>query len=313
MELFTRHDANPLLGPEDWPVPVNAVFNPGAALVNGETVLLCRVEDRRGISHLTVARSADGVTGWRIEPEPLLRDDPNDVSSEWGVEDPRITRMDELDGWVLSYTAYGPAGPCVALAVTPDFRTVKRLGVILPPEDKNAILLPRRINDQFVLLHRPVPRLVGHPGVWLSRSADLNSWTAPEPVFSARGGPWWDSLRIGMGPPPVETPHGWLGVYHGVKQVANGLIYRAGLVLLDLENPAQALRRTDDWVFAPTEPYELAGDAPNVVFPTGLVHDPATDQLRMYYGAADSTIAMASARLADVIDAVLAAPAPAGG
>ena len=309
MELFTRHDANPLLDAQRWPVPVNTVFNPGAAVVDGETVLLCRVEDRRGISHLTVARSADGITGWRVDAEPLVRDDPDDFSSRWGVEDARITRVDDLDAWVFTYTAYGPEGPCVALALTPDFRTVEPIGAILPPEDKNATLLPRRIDGKFVLLHRPVARLTGSPGVWLSRSTDLRSWTAPEPVFSARGGPWWDSVRIGMGPPPVETQHGWLGIYHGVKQVANGLVYRVGLVLLDLDNPARVLRRTDGWVFGPDGPYELVGDAPNVVFPTGLIHDPASGELRLYYGAADTTICLATAPLPKVLDAVLSAPA----
>jgi len=310
-ELFRRSAANPLLAAKEWPYPVNTVFNPGAALVDGETVLLCRVEDRRGISHLTVARSPDGLTGWRVDTEPLIVDDPECRTSCWGVEDPRITRVDELGGWLISYTAYGPEGPCVALARTEDFRRVEKLGVVMPPEDKNASLLPRRIDGHFVLLHRPVSSTSHRADVWLSRSTDLRSWTTPEPVFGARPGPWWDAVRVGMGPPPIETEHGWLGVYHGVKQMVNGAIYRVGLVLLDLEQPSRVLRRTDSWVLGPAAPYEMAGDVPNVVFPTGLLHDPETDELRLYYGAADTCVAVAVADRSEVLDYLLSCPEPA--
>ena len=309
-ELFVRNSANPILTAADWPYPINAVFNPGATLVDGETVLLCRVEDRRGISHLTVARSKDGVTGWRIDPAPLLSGDDNDVATKWGTEDARITRIDEMESWFIAYTAYGPGGPAVALTVTRDFRTVEHIGVAMPPEDKNASLLPRHIDGLFVLFHRPSSHLSGRADVWLSRSTDLRSWSAPEPVLSARPGAWWDSIRVGMGPPPLETEHGWLGIYHGVKATAGGgPIYRVGLVLLDLENPARMLRRSDEWVIAPTAEYERKGDLPNVIFPTGLVHDPVTDDLRLYYGAADSSIAVAAAKLSDVMAYVLSCPA----
>jgi predicted GH43/DUF377 family glycosyl hydrolase len=97
-------------------------------------------------------------------------------------------------------------------------------------------------------------------------------------------------------------------VYHGVKETIAGDIYRVGLVLLDLEDPTRVLRRLPNWILAPLEPYERTGDVPNVVFPCGLVHDPKTDQLRLYYGAADSSICVATSRLADLLAAVLAAP-----
>ncbi|HET8660952.1 MAG TPA: hypothetical protein VFM55_18395 [Micromonosporaceae bacterium] len=303
-ELFTRSAANPLLTVEEWPYPANTVFNPGAAIVDGETVLVCRVEDRRGISHLTVARSPDGFTGWQVDPQPLIAGSEHDHTSRWGVEDARVTHVQDLGGWLVAYTAYGPEGPCVALAVTGDFRSVEQLGVVMPPEDKNACVLSRRVDGQFILFHRPVSSMSGRADVWLSRSVDLRSWTTPEPVFGARSGPWWDAARIGLGPPPIETPHGWLGFYHGVKHMVNGSIYRVGVVLLDLENPSRVLRRGDDWVFSPRAPYEMSGDVPNVVFPTGLVHDPGTDELRLYYGAADTSIAVATATMSDVLDYV---------
>jgi predicted GH43/DUF377 family glycosyl hydrolase len=297
-----------LLSASDWPYPINTVFNPGAALIDGETLLLCRVEDRRGVSHLTVARSKDGITGWRIESTPLIVGDATDKTACWGVEDPRITRIDELDSWLIAYTAYGPEGPCVALAITQDFHQVERVGVAMTPEDKNASLLSRHIDGRFVLFHRPTSQLSGRADVWLSRSSDLRSWTTPEPVLRARAGIYWDSTRVGLGPPPLETPHGWLGIYHGVRQMVGGPVYRIGLVLLDRDNPTRVLHRSTEWVLAPTADYERSGDVPNTIFPTGLVHDPTSDQLRLYYGAADTVIAMASAPLSAVLDYVLSCP-----
>lgn len=311
-ELFHRHPGNPILTAEDWPYPANAVFNPAAAAVGDETVLLARVEDLRGISHLTVARSRNGIDGWSIDGQPLLAASPDVASEEWGFEDPRVVRVPELDRWVITCTAYGPAGPAVYLATTEDFATIERHGIIRHPEDKNAALFPHRIDGRWAMLHRPKTEFGGARGeIVLSRSPDLLSWSAPEQVLRPRDGAWWDSLRIGIGPPPLPTEHGWLLVYHGVKDTVSGQLYRIGLALLDLEEPMRVLRRLPNWILSPLAPYERSGDVPNVVFPCGLLHDSATDEVRLYYGAADNSICLATAPLADLLDAVLATP-PAG-
>ena len=276
-------------------------MNAGATIIGDETVLLCRVEDRRGISHLTVARSHDGYSNWIVDETPLLAPDPGWPEEAWGLEDARLTRVDELDAWVIAYTSFSDGGPGISLATTKDFRTVTRLGRARAPEDKNAALLPRRIDGQWVMLHRPSTKLGSRADVWLSRSPDLALWSAPEPVMSARPGGWWDSARIGMGPTPLETPQGWLVVYHGVRNTVAGALYRAGLALLDLAEPTRVLRRSSEWVLGPSEQYELTGDVPGVVFPCGLVHDPETDDLRLYYGAADTCIAVATGTLSAVL------------
>jgi predicted GH43/DUF377 family glycosyl hydrolase len=309
-ELFERHPTNPILSAADWPYPANAVFNPAAAAVGGETIVLARVEDLRGISHLAVARSANGVDRWTIASEPLLAPLPGIESEQWGFEDPRVVWLPELERWSITCTAYGPPGPAVYLALTTDFTTVERHGVIKRAEDKNAALLPERIDGKWILLHRPSEGAVTGSGgeIVLSRSADLISWSTPEQVLAPRAGAWWDSRRIGIGPPPLRTENGWLILYHGVKDTVSGALYRVGIALADLAEPTRITHRMPGWVFGPHAEYERTGDVPNAVFPCGLVHDEDTGQLRLYYGAADTTIALATAQLDDVLDAVLAAP-----
>ena len=123
-----------------------------------------RVEDRRGISHLGVARSADGLSGWSIAPEPLLAPADGIESEQWGFEDPRAVWVAELERWLITCTAYGPSGPAVYLASTTDFRTVERIGIICQPEDKNAAVLSERVDGQWVLFHRPMTSYGGSRG-----------------------------------------------------------------------------------------------------------------------------------------------------
>jgi predicted GH43/DUF377 family glycosyl hydrolase len=293
-ELFRRLPLHPILTAADWPYPVNSVFNPGAALLaDGTTLLLCRAEDRRGHSHLCAARSANGVDGWRIDPEPTLSPDPERFPEElWGIEDPRVTFIPELGRYAVVYTAYTHDGPGVALALTDDFRRFERYGLIMQPEDKDAALFPRRINGLWALMHRPVSAPKAH--MWISYSPDLRSWGNHKLMLEARRGAWWDANKIGLSPPPIETPLGWLVIYHGVRMTASGCIYRLGLALFDLENPEHCLKRGDEWIFGPEEHYERLGDVHNVVFPCGCILSPDGDTLRLYYGAADSSIALAT-------------------
>lgn len=293
-DLFRRHKLNPILTAADWPYPVHTVFNPAATMMpDGTTLLLCRVEDRRGISHLSAARSVNGVDGWQIDPEPTLAPDPEHFPEElWGIEDPRITYMPELNRYAIVYTAYTRDGPGVALAFADDFRHFERYGVIMPPEDKDAALLPHRIGDYWALIHRPVSAPRAH--MWISYSADLRHWGSHKLMMEARRGAWWDANKIGLSPPPLETPEGWLVIYHGVRQTAAGAIYRLGLALFDLHTPEHCLKRGDEWFMGPEAPYELQGDVGNVVFPCGYTVAPDGDTMYLYYGAADSTIALAS-------------------
>ena len=292
--LFTRHPSNPILSREDWPYPVNSVFNAGATLLpDGDTLLLCRVEDRRGLSHLCAARSANGVDGWRIDSRPTLMSNPREYPEEiWGIEDPRITYVPELEQFALAYTSFARGGPGVSLALTKDFKSFERYGVIMPPEDKDAALLPRRIGGAWALIHRPVTTLGAH--MWISYSPDLQHWGSHKVILQARRGGWWDANKIGLCSPPIETAKGWLVLYHGVRHTASGSIYRLGLALFDIDRPDICLQRGDSWMFGPETDYERTGDVRDVVFPCGQTIGPDGDTIHLYYGAADSCVAMAT-------------------
>lgn len=299
--LFQRHGTNPILTAANWPHTVNTVFNPGAVrLRDGTTLLLCRVEDRRGISCLWAARSENGVDGWRIDPEPALSPDPGRHPEElWGVEDPRIVWLEELGRYAVTYTAYSRAGPAVSAALTSDFIGFERLGMVMPPDDKDAALLPRRIGGKWLLLHRPQTGLGS--GIWLSESPDLLHWGKHRVLMAARRGAWWDASRIGLGSPLIETEQGWLMIYHGARQTAAGSLYRLGVALLDRSDPSACIARGSEWILGPRENYERQGDVSDVVFVCGHTIADDGDTIHLYYGGADTCIALARGRVSEVL------------
>lgn len=299
--LFTRYPGNPILTRKDWPYPINSVFNAGVTrLADGDTLLLCRVEERTGLSHLCAARSANGIDNWRIDSKPTLMANPREHPEEiWGIEDPRITYVPELEQYVIAYTSFSRGGPGVSLALTKDFKSFERYGVIMQPEDKDAALLPRKIGGLWALIHRPVTTLGAH--MWISYSPDLRHWGSHKVMLAARRGGWWDANKIGLCSPPIETEKGWLVIYHGVRQTAAGGIYRLGLALFDLEKPDVCLQRGDSWVFGPEARYEREGDVNNVVFPCGQTIGADGDTIQLYYGAADECIATATGSIRDLL------------
>jgi beta-1,2-mannobiose phosphorylase / 1,2-beta-oligomannan phosphorylase len=239
------------------------------------------------ISHLRVVRCGDGrsvtdVTGGRFLPETGLE--------EFGVEDPRITAID--DRFYFTYVAVSRHGAATALASTTDFRRFDRHGVIFCPENKDVVLFPERIDGQIVALHRPnAATPFCRPEIWVARSPDLIHWGRHECLHG--GGAEWETGRVGAGTPPVRVDDGWLEIYHGNRQPTRpgevGM-YSTGVLLLDSNNPARILRRTAASVFEPTADFERHGFVPDVVFPTGIVE--SGDSYLVYYGAADSCTAV---------------------
>jgi predicted GH43/DUF377 family glycosyl hydrolase len=302
-KLFTRFDANPILTAEEWPYAVNTVFNAGATLLqDGTTLLLVRAEDMRGISHLCVARSEDGLTNWKIDRKPTFVPNPADYPEEvWGIEDPRITWIPEEQLYAVAYTSYSVSGPGVSIALTEDFESFERMGMVQPADDKDAALFPRKFDGRWTMIHRPSsPDRPAH--MWMSRSPDLKHWGDYQMLMPARRGAWWDARKIGLCTAPMLTDRGWLVLYHGVRTTASGSIYRLGAALLDTENPGHVVLRGDEWIFGPEEDYERAGDVSDVVFPCGMVLGEDGDTLRMYYGAADTCMGVATGSLSELLD-----------
>lgn len=297
-EIFDRIGTRPIITPHDLPIKANAVFNPGVAEMDGQVILLLRVEDRRGVSQLWTARSENGVDGWKYSDHALLEPDlPENPYEEWGCEDARITQI-EPHKWVIAYTAYSRYGPAVALATTEDFETVQRLGIVLAPTNKDATLFPEKFNNMWVMLHRPVTG--GQEHIWyVCADHDLQHWSQPGVLLPQRGGPWWDGLQVGVGAPPILTDEGWLLIYHGVKEMAHQLIYRLGVALLCKEDPRRVLARSSDWVFSPEADYEQQGLLPGVVYTCGtIVRD---GEVWMYYGAGDTVVGLAVAKTKELL------------
>ncbi len=239
------------------------------------------------ISHLRVVRCGDGRAVSEITDVTIH---PTCEVEEFGVEDPRITPIDGR--YYITYVAVSRHGPATALLSTDDFVAFERHGVIFCPENKDVILFPERIGGHFAALHRPVCGTpFTRPEMWFARSPDLLHWGNHEPL--AIGGKSWQSGRVGAGPPPIRVEGGWLEIYHGNHQPTRpGEVgaYRAGAILLDLENPSRVIRQTSAPFFSPEEPFEKEGFLPNIVFPTGIVRD--GESLLVYYGATDAFTAM---------------------
>jgi predicted GH43/DUF377 family glycosyl hydrolase len=296
--LFERCDQNPIITPDHLPFEAAGVLNPGATEQDGYVVLLLRVEDRAGNSDIYVARSKDGIENWDIDPDPLLRHGiPRWRYETWGCEDARVTYLEAEKRWYITYTAYSANGAAVAIARTDDLAKAERIGLIFSPNNKDAVLFPQRFDGRWAVLHRPDAG--GIENIWSAYSPDLVHWGQPHCVLTEGGGAAWDAMKVGAGPPPVLTRLGWLLVYHGVKAYGGQLVYRAGLALLKKDEPHKMIARSLDWVFQAVEPYEISGLTPNVVFPTGLLL--RGDELWMYYGAADTCVCLARAKLEDAL------------
>lgn len=297
--IFKRCESNPLITTKNLMYPANTVFNAGAADLGEKVALLIRVESCSGRSHLTLALSEDGITDWHVEDWALLHSDDGYPHESYGVEDCRITWMEDLKSYALTYTAYSEHGPSVGIAMTLDFRSVERISIAFPPDNKDAVLFPRKIHGNYAMLHRPS---VGGGSIWIGYSPDLVYWGKSEVVIPVRGGPWWDGYRVGAGLPPIETEYGWLIIYHGVKEMVYGPIYRVGAALLDIEDPSKLVGRTKYYIMTPEESYERMGDVPNVLFPTGgFVRE---KDLWMYYGGADACVCLATAQISEILDAI---------
>ena len=299
MGLLRRYPGNPILTAQDFPRPVNSVFNAGATKCGDEYILLNRVEGLDGISCLWVARSRDGVH-FTPDPQPAMvraTEGYYAVYEEYGIEDPRITKI--ADVYYITYTCYSRYACCVGLARTSDFRTFERMGIISLPDNKDVVLFPEKIGGRYARLDRPSTVTGNRRDIWISYSPDLLHWGSPRPVMEPRKGRW-DNKKIGAGAPPIKTDQGWLEIYHGVRETGSGVLYRLGAVLLDLEDPSRVVGRAAEHILTPTATEDFLGNVMNVVFTCGAILED-DGELKVYYGAADQVMCLATAPVDEII------------
>jgi beta-1,2-mannobiose phosphorylase / 1,2-beta-oligomannan phosphorylase len=244
------------------------------------------------ISHLRLARSNDGVN-FKFDSKPFISAGlPNEA---FGVEDTRITKIENT--YYLTYTAVSGDSYGVSLASTNDFKSVHRHGMILPPQNKDTCLFPEKINDNYIMLHRPISDHFARPAMWYAESPDLVHWGNHACILRPNDNKF-ESEKIGVGPEPIKTPEGWLTLYHGVGENS---VYTLHLCLLDLNDPRKVLRRTTSPIMVPEEKWEKQGFFPNVVFSNGWIQEP-DGRVLIYYGAADEQIGVAETTINDLLN-----------
>jgi len=298
-DVIQRWEGNPLITIDDIPFPCNTVFNAASAKYNGQYILLLRVEDLTGRSVFALARSNDGYK-FELEPEPVMTPCKGkgcfDEYERKGIEDPRITKID--DTYYIMYTAVSPYGPLLALAKTMDFKKFERIALISEPENKDGALFPEKINGKFARFDRPVAGGIGN--IWLSYSDDLITWGHSRCLMTIRDD-HWDSWRIGASSQPIKIEDGWLLIYHGVKAASSGPIYRLGAAVLAYDNPSKVLCRSAIPILSPREYYERVGDVNNVVFSCGAILEDDGQELKIYYGASDTSICLGTAKVNELM------------
>ncbi|HOX27208.1 MAG TPA: hypothetical protein PLL30_15720 [Candidatus Krumholzibacteria bacterium] len=317
--VLRRRQDGPLLTREDIPdvppllVDPTSVFNPGACrLKDGRPMLLLRVQSRGRHTFFMRAFGCD-QSGCEVERQIVEIAGLEKLGGPvHHVYDPRITRLE--GHWYVVCAIDLDRGSRVGIFTTDDFTKLELLAVTGNRDARNGVLFPEKVGGKYLLLERPntVKPAVGTASgdvIELRASDDLLHWATVGPLLSGRWH-YWDEL-VGAGPPPVKTSDGWLLVYHGVATHLGGAIYQAGAALLDLADPGKVLGRTRDNILEPREPWELMGQVPNVVFPTGLLTSPPREdgtlspesQVLVVYGAADTCVGIASATVTDLVAA----------
>ena len=290
-----RSESNPILTRADIPGrDVSSVFNPGAIRSGDRVRLLLRVQTRGRETLLMWADSTDGIH-FEVRPEPV-RVEGLDTTGVYHVYDPRLTRIEDEVYAVFAADTDEGCRPGVARVRDDDRLELVGLG---PPDTRNGVLFPERVEGAYLRLERPNTGVSGEEIV-LAASEDLVSWRVVAPVLSGRPH-YWDE-RIGSGPPPIRTAEGWLHVYHGIAtHPAGGDLYQAGIVLLDAGDPTRVIARGRENLLEPRELYEQVGQVPNVVFPSGWVV--AGDEILLYYGAADTCVGLARTSVSELLEA----------
>ncbi len=293
-----RYTENPVIGRN--PVSgVARIFNSAVVPFEGKFIGVFRGEQTNGIPFIYFGRSDDGLH-WNFDEEKIrfTDGDGREFMPPYAY-DPRLVKIGDTYYAIWCQDAFGAA---IGMASTRDFRTWTRLENPFLPFNRNAVMFPRKIGGKYVLLSRPSDS--GHTpfgDIYLSESPDLTYWGRHRHVMG-KSGRWWESVKIGAGAAPIETSEGWLLFYHGVTGTCNGFVYSIGAAILDIDRPSIVKYRCGTFLLTPETWYEERGFVPNVCFPCATLHDAATGRIAIYYGAADSYVAVAFTTLDQMID-----------
>lgn len=314
-----RHTKNPILTRKDIPnipphlIDVTSVFNPGAVKFKDKYLLMLRVQSRSRETFFVLAESLNGVD-FKVRKEIVKFKGIEKIKEKiYHVYDARITK---LEGKYYLMFAMDMEGICkLGLAATNDFQSFEFLGVISEEDNRNGVLFSEKVNGKYLRMDRPnkVQKESGPKSgntIWLSESDDLLRWKPVAPLISGRFH-YWDEF-IGSGPPPVKTRRGWLHIYHGVAtHFGSANIYQAGVMLLDLKDPSKVIGRCRRNILEPREMYEMVGQVPNVVFPSGWIIEKydsdgfalPDSEVKIYYGAADTVVGLATTTVQELLNA----------
>lgn len=303
-----RCEGNPILTKDDIPYAVQTVHNAGVTKHNGRYIMLFRSHLDTGRSIIGIAESDNGFD-FTPRPEPFMAPSREGVFAEYeeyGVEDPRITALE--GAYYITYSAYSRHGVRIGLARTEDFQAVERIAFITQADYRNTVIFPEKIRGQYVKLDRPHSD-ISPWSIWINYSPDLRHWGESRLVMKPVQY-HWDEMKIGPGAPPIKTDKGWLSIYHGVFPTMDGSVYRLGVALHKLDDPATVLGVGDRWILAPEDPWELVGYVHNVVFTCGAVpEDDGT--VKIYWGAADKVMCAGVAVMDELVDLCLTESRPA--
>lgn len=293
-----RYSENPII--DRNPIPgVARIFNSAVMPYGGEFIGVFRGEQTNGVPYIYLGHSRDAIH-WEFDHEKIpFVDEAGKPFMPLYAYDPRLVKVEDTYYIIWCQDFWGAS---IGMARTTDFKTFTRLENPFIPYNRNAVLFPRKINGNFMLLSRPSDS--GHTpfgDIFLSESPDMVYWGKHRHVMS-RGDEWWESLKIGGGAAPIETSEGWLLFYHGVSGTCNGYVYSIGGAILDINEPSRVLYRCSDWLLTPEKWYEERGFVPNVVFPCATIHDSDTGRIAVYYGAADSYVGLAFGYTDEIID-----------
>jgi len=297
-KLVTRYEHNPILTKDDIPYAVETVHNAGVTKFNGRYIMLFRSHLDTGRSIIGIAESEDGFD-FKSRPQPFMVPGTEPMFSEYeafSVEDPRITALE--GAYYITYSAYSKHGVRIGLAKTTDFESVETVAFITQADYRNTVIFPQKIAGRYVKMDRPHSD-ISPWAIWISFSPDLRHWGDSKLIIKPVKY-HWDEMKIGPGAPPIRTDKGWLNIYHGVFPTMDGCVYRLGVALHDLDNPAKILGVADPWILQPEDPWEVVGYVHNVVFTCGAV--PEEDgTLKLYWGGADKVICAGTAIIDELV------------